>query len=672
MKTKGYALITTGGTSVRLDAVRKIGNDADGGLGVRLANMLADRGIPVVLAHTELAALKHRINPRIKCLPFETYREYVHAIRQAVQTLGPPRYAFSAAAVSDFGPAKESFGKLDSDAEVELNLTPLPKEIGAWRGLFGRECFIAGFKLQTHLCPREKLLAMAGEMIRKNRLNLAVANYQRDRTEIGPGEIWLVKPDGGTVHVKGDSDEVARAILDFSLRSADTHWATSRAAGHLDEREAAERLISPASDLLAFALNAKLLRANANGNVTNRAAGEKPTLWVTPRGRPDKSRLTAADLILVEPDLDKRDLAYRCGQASPTEKPSIDSYVNALLYDAMPNLQATLHFHDAWVLGDVPRTRLDFPCGSAEEAGSTKEAVAHYFATKPLGHSNDCLMVELKRHGHLLLLFDHHAALKHLAYGWMRVEAAYYAHLKDVSQEAEKPHLSCTPIFDRENIIGLAATHRDGWSSFFLLPTARKRGTGAALLRLIDERGTTVGVHHDCQIEDYYRDHGFQVLDRTNGLAQLGPPSRRDDVIDAATVRIRCATTGRILLLRRGQAPWLDHWANPGGCFQSANDTSLWATACRETAEETGLDLTCCLEPPQEKQSAHVMRGLCPDGYERTYRTTCFQVDVLREYVPTIDGDEVREARWFTPDEARALLMGRATREVLRLSVQGF
>ncbi len=46
---------------------------------------------------------------------------------------------------------------------------------------------------------------------------------------------------------------------------------------------------------------------------------------------------------------------------------------------------------------------------------------------------------------------------------------------------------------------------------------------------------------------------------------------------------------GRLLLIRRANEPWLDHWDIPGGFCEA--DEHPADTAVRETAEETGLEI---------------------------------------------------------------------------------
>ncbi len=662
MAKAGYALITAGSTSVRLTPTRRLIESNDSRLAVCLVHRLLNLGISVVLVRSEDVAQRHELDPRIRQYPFETGEEYIQAIQQAAReadhALGRPRFAFSAATISD------SLPEVAEPVEPTARRQVWAKEIDSWRERFGRQCYIVGFKNDVPALT-ETPIAAAGALLRRARLNLVVASNPAHDASVH----LLIKPDGGWHRLDGPIASQAETLAAFCVRSASTHWASSRAVGTLSPDEIGARPHCAAAEMLDFGRRANLLKADANGNATSRAAQGRLDLWTTPRGRPDKSRLTAADLILAVPDLEDRRIRFRSDPAAPPEKPSIDTYVNALLYDALPELQSTLHFHNAWALDAGPRTRLDWPCGSAEEAGAIEEAVARWRTARPDRAKDGSLMVELSHHGHLLLSFDHHTTLKHLAFAWAMAEAAYWQHLKEIGQEAERPKLAYTPIFRREDIIGLCATHRDGWNSFYLLPGARGYGTGELLARLIDARRALVGVHRDCKVEDWYRDRGFRVVRRDGDLAVLEPPSRRDDLIGAATMRIRCATTGRLLLLRRGHEPWLDHWANPGGCFQPGSDSSPWATACRETKEELGLDLSRLTEPPPESRSVHISRGVTPDGYERTYRTTCYHVDVLREYVPTIDPEEVREARWFTPEEARSLLMARGTREALRFSM---
>jgi 8-oxo-dGTP diphosphatase len=103
---------------------------------------------------------------------------------------------------------------------------------------------------------------------------------------------------------------------------------------------------------------------------------------------------------------------------------------------------------------------------------------------------------------------------------------------------------------------------------------------------------------------------------------------------------------GRILLVRRANAPARGSWSVPGGRVEPGEDDAT-ATA-REVLEETGLDVAVGDHVGTVERDA-------PDG----------SVFVIRDYrctpVPGADparvvaGDDASDVGWFTPSQVREL-----------------
>lgn len=93
-----------------------------------------------------------------------------------------------------------------------------------------------------------------------------------------------------------------------------------------------------------------------------------------------------------------------------------------------------------------------------------------------------------------------------------------------------------------------------------------------------------------------------------------------------------------VLLIRRGNEPYKNHWALPGGFFDMS-DPDIGYTAARELEEETGL------KGLQLKEMFVASReGRDPRG--RTV-TVIHMGLVDKETVAPAGGDDAAEARWF-------------------------
>jgi len=95
----------------------------------------------------------------------------------------------------------------------------------------------------------------------------------------------------------------------------------------------------------------------------------------------------------------------------------------------------------------------------------------------------------------------------------------------------------------------------------------------------------------------------------------------------------------RILLLKRGTAPYIGTWAPPGG-FIEANE-SAEAAGVREIAEEVGLTLDSSQLVPHGIISIPTINQVC----------LSFLAVLNCMYTPKPTAPEALDARWFTLDE---------------------
>jgi ADP-ribose pyrophosphatase len=115
---------------------------------------------------------------------------------------------------------------------------------------------------------------------------------------------------------------------------------------------------------------------------------------------------------------------------------------------------------------------------------------------------------------------------------------------------------------------------------------------------------------------------------------------------------------GRVLLVRRGQAPSHDLWAIPGG--RVALGETLAEAAEREILEETGIRIRA---GAPVYTFDHIERD---DG--GTIRFHYVIVDLMAEYIDgdPRPGDDASEARWISPHDLQRLDVSPVTRSLLQ------
>lgn len=656
-----YALITAGGTSVKIDGVRSITNEAKGGFGVALATALVERGVQVILLCTEATQDKYEIPREVHVETFKFFEEYMERLRYIVEEFGQPSWAFSSAAVSDFAPSFVFDGKIQSgDAIDPITFVPLPKILNTWRERFGRSCYLVGYKLLDHDKNLEELIDAARKQNTRAHLNLTVANFKPwGQSNSGRfRKIHLVKPHGGFITIEGTLSHVATELVEFVLSQSQATWSSSHRVGDRDEITQTQPTIMDGVDqLLATTHEAALLRGSP-GNVALYQR-ELNSLVVTPRAFARKEQLQP-DQLIVAKRRGTRQIDFWSNDSAA--KPSIDTNVYLRVFARAASLKAAIHFHDGWVLG-AQQTRADFPCGCDQEAELILEALAH--ATIKEKSTLPWSMIELVNHGHILFLHDHPLAMSFLRERVLRAKHAYSSHLSDINQFERIKELSISPLFNRVGVpIGIVAQHRrEGWCSFFISPAFRAEGYGEALIDLIDQRRMSVGVHNDCNVERFYRSRGFTVQSRReDGLVILLPPSVGGHGKAAATMTIRAASTGRYLHILRGAGAFKNFWSHPGGKVDGFE--TPWQTAVREAKEEVGFDAHALLEPTATSL-CHTVDLAEDTKYDRRFFVKTFHVDVPEEFEPFVDGHEVTEAGWFHPD-AMDHPMGHGTRRAMK------
>ena len=217
-------LITSGGTSEKIDRVRSITNHSTGRLGKIIAETLLDKGDQVTLVTTP-KAVRPAAHPNLTIVQIENVAELLESLKPLVHTHDVLIHAM---AVSDYTPVymtgleavaaspdmTEFLNKTNSESKISsqddvqvLFLKKTPKIISLVKK-WNPEIRLIGFKLLVNV-TKEELLKTARASLIKNQAEIIVAN---DLTEISNQEhsAYLVGKD--TVIQAQSKEEIAQLL----------------------------------------------------------------------------------------------------------------------------------------------------------------------------------------------------------------------------------------------------------------------------------------------------------------------------------------------------------------------------------------------------------------------------------------------------------------------------
>jgi phosphopantothenoylcysteine synthetase/decarboxylase len=214
-------LITAGPTREPVDPVRFLGNRSSGKMGYALAAAALEAGDEVTLVSGPVA-LPPPAGARL--IRVETAREMFDAVRTGIPTCDA---AIFAAAVADYRPVAAAKNKIKkSGARLVLELEPTEDILGAARGMFGFQGYLAGFAAETR-----DLEENAVEKLRRKGCDLIVAN-DVSSSETGfdsdDNEVALVTADRPPLFLpRASKVALAREILAFIRARIDPVTAVS-------------------------------------------------------------------------------------------------------------------------------------------------------------------------------------------------------------------------------------------------------------------------------------------------------------------------------------------------------------------------------------------------------------------------------------------------------------
>ena len=223
-------LITSGGTSEKIDRVRSITNHSTGQLGKIIAETFLNKGDRVTLVTTS-KAVRPLLHPNLTTVEIENVAELHEKLEQLVHTHDVLIHAM---AVSDYTPVymtgfdkvlassdlTELLNKSNSESKISSQddvLKKTPKIISLVKQ-WNPDIRLIGFKLLVDV-PKEKLLETARASLQKNKADIIVANDLNKITEKGH-EAYLVEKDRVTqAHSKV---EIAQLLYQYIHRKEKT------------------------------------------------------------------------------------------------------------------------------------------------------------------------------------------------------------------------------------------------------------------------------------------------------------------------------------------------------------------------------------------------------------------------------------------------------------------
>jgi len=224
-KLKGKKIIVTaGGTSEAIDAVRTINNRASGKMGAAIAEECYKRGADVLLLKSVTAqytlGMTRSVSRRtpdgggIKIELFETVKDLEKLIEKHIKSSDA---IFHTAAVSDFIPEKKLDMKLESKKPFSLNLKPAPKIINQIKK-WNPKIKLIGFKAVYKLSEKE-LVACGIEKLKESKSDYIIVN-DIGKEGVGFGvdanEVYIIGENGLIRKIaKAPKKEVAREILNW-------------------------------------------------------------------------------------------------------------------------------------------------------------------------------------------------------------------------------------------------------------------------------------------------------------------------------------------------------------------------------------------------------------------------------------------------------------------------
>ncbi len=389
-------LITAGGTIVKIDDVRHIGNFSTGSFPAKIADAALIKGHSVIYLHAKNAKIP-AIKKKLKLFEYETYDDYARQLKIILKK-NDIDVAFLAAAVSDYG-VKQSKGKISSSKpSLVIRLFRLPKVIKGVKRWSRKPLFQVGFKLLSGVNQKE-LFEVAYKSSLENHSDLTIAN---DLSNIHKGKrgVILVTPEKGLIKLQ--EPKLAEKIISFvEKRSQVQHFSTVLSLKKNINKKFRREIIlfkrlchqlSKQGHMPDFYQGAE----SGHGSLALRTS--KHGFLITARGSNKKS-LRPHDVVFVKKvDWKKREIFV---ESATNEKASFNAILVANIFKKLPSVKAVVHTHKFF--RGVPSTEFPFMPGTLQYA----VIPAHLFRDKTR-------VINLKNHGLIAVGTDLQETVNHV------------------------------------------------------------------------------------------------------------------------------------------------------------------------------------------------------------------------------------------------------------------
>lgn len=374
-------LITSGGTIVKIDDVRHIGNFSTGSFPAKIANASLAKGHEVIYLHAKNAKTPIP-NRKLKLFEYETYDDYANELKKVLKKNNID-IAFLGAAVSDYG-IKQYSGKISSSKRLfNIKLFRLPKIIKEIKKWSKTSLFQIGFKLLSGVDEKE-LIEAAYKSSLENHSDLTIAN-DLSKIKAGKREIILVTPEKGAIKLQ--EPNLPEKIVEFVEKRAQAQHFKTVLTQNKNIVKKFSREIKIFKELCGllnkqglmpdFFKNAK----SGHGSSALRVDGN--SFLITARGS-SKKNLQDDDVVLVKKvDWKKKKITV---ESSTAKKASFNAVLVAKIFEKLPQANAVVHTHS--FAKNASMTEFAYTPGTLE------------YATKPANlFKKNTKVINLKNHG---------------------------------------------------------------------------------------------------------------------------------------------------------------------------------------------------------------------------------------------------------------------------------